>query len=93
MHEIRTIKQGVIDCNLVKASKTNGFQDFVNRNSKAPGEVRVFMVDELGITAELILHNIQMLCSANQIPDVTIFCAGPVAMYYPEGTEEYNGIK
>ena len=51
------------------------------------------MIDELGVTAELILHDASLCFSVNQIPDVELSCVGPVAMYYPEGVEPYNGTK
>lgn len=93
MHEIRTIKQGVIDSNLVKATNSSGFQNFIDRGLKSPGTVRVLMIDELGITAELTLHNASFCFSVNQIPDIELSCVGPVEMYYPEGVEPYNGTK
>ena len=93
MNEIRTIKQGVIDSNLVKATNSNSFQSFIDRSLKSPGTVRVLMIDELGVTAELILHNASLCFSVNQTPDVELSCVGPVAMYYPEGVEPYNGTK
>ena len=87
MNEIKAIKQGVVD------TSSSGFQDFINRSVKSPGIVRVLMIDELGVTAELILHDASLCFSVNQIPDVELSCVGPVAMYYPEGVEPYNGTK
>lgn len=70
--------------------KAGDFLRFLQYNLKNP-EARVVIIDELGVTAEMSLHNIEIELSPYEPIELTLNCSGPVKMNYPKGVEAYNG--